>query len=136
MKLEDWIKSLSKSTAKEITELRAIRTELAAWHTQFGTTQLSHALAERDRLRREKAELAAACLLAADMNPYGDLKNGVAIQACQEALKGNSAVLRDLLAPMERLLDELEHTYTGSDRILRTIKLNRVRLQALVKEGQ
>ena len=39
----------------------AAEAELAAWHSAFGTSQLSHALAERDALRARVKELEFKC---------------------------------------------------------------------------
>ena len=38
-------------------EIEHLQTELEAWHDSFGTSQLSHALAERDSLKRRVAVL-------------------------------------------------------------------------------
>lgn len=45
-----WIEAIQKDAEGES------RTELSAWHEQFGTAQLSHAIAERDNLRKALME--------------------------------------------------------------------------------
>lgn len=100
-------------------------------HTMNDPTQqsLQELIQERDRLRRENAQLAASLLV---VKKYADSWHGFPSDVAI-VLEQHATALRDLLAP---LADRLAHARGGADfgswRDIRDVELS---LRALVKEN-
>lgn len=108
--LERELTAANRALETERAELASVRVQLTAWHNLFGTSQLTHAIAARDRERAVRRQLAEdmenLCVPYTESKKSG-LPSGVYVQRfrfekAESALAASRALDQEVCQTMER----------------------------------